>query len=50
MSDARVEQQKNLQDGMKAVSGEVGHGEPKIGVEEFMSVAERFGRVSIGVE
>ena len=40
MSDARSEQQKNLQDGMKAVSG---RGDPKIGIEEFMSVAERFG-------
>ena len=32
-----------LQGGMKAVSQIKGQGKPKIGVEEFMSVAERFG-------
>ena len=32
-----------LQGGMKAVSRIEGKGEPKIGVEEFMSIAERFG-------
>jgi 8-amino-3,8-dideoxy-alpha-D-manno-octulosonate transaminase len=29
--------------GQKAVTGTEGRGEPKVGVEEFMSVAERFG-------
>lgn len=28
---------------MKAVSGDHGRGEPKIGIEEFLSIAERFG-------
>ena len=40
MPDARNVQKKNLQDSMKAVSGS---GDPKIGIEEFISVAERFG-------
>jgi 8-amino-3,8-dideoxy-alpha-D-manno-octulosonate transaminase len=43
MPDARSVQQKNLQDGMKAVSGTEGQGEPKIGIDEFLSIAERFG-------
>ncbi len=43
MADTRVLQQRNLQGGMKAVSGSGERGEPKIGVDEFMSVAERFG-------
>ena len=37
------EQKLALQGGMKAVSTIEGKGKPKIGVEEFMSVAERFG-------
>jgi len=43
MSDERARQRLALQGGMKAVSTVHGEGEPKIGVEEFMSVAERFG-------
>ncbi|MDP6125246.1 MAG: aminotransferase class V-fold PLP-dependent enzyme, partial [Candidatus Latescibacteria bacterium] len=41
--DTRKQQALALQGGMKAVSGIEGQGEPKIGVEEFMSLAERFG-------
>ena len=36
-------QQANLQSGMKAVTQIEGRGEPKIGIEEFMSIADRFG-------
>lgn len=43
MSDERARQQLALQGGMKAVTTIRGKGQPKIGVEEFMSVAERFG-------
>lgn len=44
MSDKRKTLQKlALQGGMKAVSTKEGRGKPKIGVEEFMSVIERFG-------
>jgi len=39
----KIDQQLALQGGLKAVSAIEGKGEPKIGVEEFMSVAERFG-------
>ncbi len=39
----RSEQQRALQSSMKAVAKTESKGEPKIGVEEFMSVAERFG-------
>ncbi|MDP6116154.1 MAG: aminotransferase class I/II-fold pyridoxal phosphate-dependent enzyme [Planctomycetota bacterium] len=39
----RQTEQLALQGGMKAVSGIEGKGEPKIGAEEFMSIAERFG-------
>ena len=39
----RTEQQRALQSSMKAVAKTETKGEPKIGVEEFMSVAERFG-------
>ena len=35
--------QAALQSGMKAVSRTERKGEPKIGIDEFMSVAERFG-------
>ncbi len=37
------EQKLALQGGLKAVTRIEGKGEPKIGVEEFMSVAQRFG-------
>jgi len=43
MSDTRAQQKLALQGGLKAVSSIEGKGEPKIGVDEFMSVAERFG-------
>ncbi|HOS93630.1 MAG TPA: hypothetical protein PLQ54_09980, partial [Armatimonadota bacterium] len=43
MSDTRAQQRLALQGGLKAVSSIEGKGEPKIGVEKFMSVAERFG-------
>lgn len=36
-------QQRGLQGGMKAVTRLEGKGDPKIGIEEFMSIAERFG-------
>lgn len=43
MPTDRNKQQLALQGGMKAVTTIEGRGKPKIGVEEFMSVAERFG-------
>ncbi len=43
MSNHRLEQQLALHGGMKAVTRIQGKGKPKIGIEEFMSVAERFG-------
>ncbi len=43
MADHRTERQSELQGGLKATTRAQGRGEPKIGVEEFMSVAERFG-------
>lgn len=43
MSKARTMEKLGLQGGMKAVSRIEGKGEPKIGLEEFLSVAERFG-------
>jgi dTDP-4-amino-4,6-dideoxygalactose transaminase len=43
MSNQKRDQQLALQGGMKAVSGIEGKGKPKIGMAEFMSVAERFG-------
>jgi 8-amino-3,8-dideoxy-alpha-D-manno-octulosonate transaminase len=42
-TNSTQKEQLALQGGMKAVSTIEGKGEPKIGVEEFMSVAERFG-------
>ena len=39
----RVMERLALQGGMKAVGQIQGRGKPKIGVDEFMSVAERFG-------
>ena len=43
MANQRDEQRLALQGGLKAVSKIEGKGKPKIGVAEFMSVAERFG-------
>ena len=43
MSKQRLEQQLALHGGLKAVTRIEGKGQPKIGVDEFMSVAERFG-------
>ena len=43
MGGSRDRERRSLQDGMKAVSGSAGRGDPKIGVAEFMSIAERFG-------
>ena len=43
MDTHREEQRLALQGGEKAVSGIEGKGEPKIGVEEFMAIATRFG-------
>ena len=43
MDKERATQQLALQGGLKAVSAIEGKGEPKIGVEEFMAVAGRFG-------
>ena len=43
MSQERARQKLALQGGLKAVTQIEGKGEPKIGIEEFMSVADRFG-------
>ncbi len=43
MSDARDREKLALEGGLKAVSSIEGKGKPKIGIEEFMAVAERFG-------
>lgn len=43
MGNSRAEQELALHGSLKAVTTIEGKGEPKIGVEEFMSVAERFG-------
>jgi len=43
MGSSKLEQKLALQGGLKAVTQIQGKGKPKIGVEEFMSVAERFG-------
>lgn len=43
MSKERLEQKLALQGGLKAVTGIEGRGKPKIGLEEFMAVATRFG-------
>ena len=43
MSKHGEEQKLALQGGLKAVAQIEGKGRPKIGVEEFMSVARRFG-------
>ena len=43
MPDSRLKERLALQGGMKAVSTIEGKGKPKIGVDEFMSVVDRFG-------
>ena len=43
MSNTRAEQRLALHGSQKAVTSIEGKGRPKIGVEEFMSLAERFG-------
>ncbi len=43
MSKSQSQQKLALQGGYKAVGSIGGRGKPKIGVEEFMAVAERFG-------
>lgn len=43
MSDSKKEERLALQGGLKAVGELEGRGKPKIGIEEFLSVAERFG-------
>lgn len=43
MSEERNAQKLALQGGMKAVTSIEGKGDPKIGKDEFMAVAERFG-------
>ncbi|MCX5759330.1 MAG: aminotransferase class V-fold PLP-dependent enzyme [Candidatus Hydrogenedentes bacterium] len=43
MSSSRAEQQLALHGSMKAVTQIEGKGQPKIGIEEFMAVSERFG-------
>ena len=43
MTTERTAQKLALEGGLKAVTRIQGKGEPKIGVDEFMSVAERFG-------
>ncbi|MHB1294170.1 MAG: DegT/DnrJ/EryC1/StrS family aminotransferase [Anaerolineae bacterium] len=43
MSDHALEQKLALQGGMKAVSTIEGKGEPKIGIDEFLAIGERFG-------
>jgi dTDP-4-amino-4,6-dideoxygalactose transaminase len=43
MPDTKSEMASSLQGSMKAVSTSKNQGEPKIGVEEFMAIARRFG-------
>ncbi len=43
MENSRAEQQLALHGSMKAVTRIEGKGKPKIGIDEFMSVSERFG-------
>ena len=43
MTESRDRESQALQGGLKAVTRIEGRGEAKIGVEEFMSVAQRFG-------
>ena len=43
MTDHREQQSQALQGSLKAVTTIEGKGDPKIGIEEFMAIAERFG-------
>ncbi len=43
MTEKKSEMASSLQGSMKAVSKSATHGEPKIGVDEFMAIAKRFG-------
>jgi len=43
MGNPRAEQQLALHGSLKAVTRIEGKGKPKIGADEFMSLAERFG-------
>lgn len=43
MTDHRQRESQALQGSLKAVTKIEGKGDPKIGIEEFMAVAERFG-------
>src|SRR3990172_6578860 len=43
MTNQRVREKKSLRGSFSSVSGAGGRGKPKIGVEEFMSIADRFG-------
>ncbi|MHB9032142.1 MAG: DegT/DnrJ/EryC1/StrS family aminotransferase [Anaerolineae bacterium] len=43
MPESKSEMASSLQGSMKAVSKSAAHGEPKIGVDEFMAIARRFG-------
>jgi 8-amino-3,8-dideoxy-alpha-D-manno-octulosonate transaminase len=43
MANHRVREKKALKGNFSSVSGSWGRGKPKIGVEEFMSIAGRFG-------
>ncbi len=43
MGDERAKEKLALEGGLKAVTSIEGKGQPKIGVDEFMSIAERFG-------
>ncbi len=43
MADERAKEKLALEGGLKAVTSIEGRGRPKIGVDEFMAIAERFG-------
>ena len=42
MSDERAKEKLALEGGLKAVGSIQGKGKPKVGLEEFMAIAERF--------
>ena len=50
MTDQRERESQALQGSLRAVTRIEGKGDPKIGIEEFMSVAERFGFVPEALE
>ena len=50
VSNARDTERRALQSSLKAVTQIEGKGKPKIGIEEFMSVAERFGFSAAALE